>query len=72
MDGRSAATVSLLHTALRFECGQPMSYSTVAEKMFVQTNDSLEAPVFEEIQRNSIDDYLSCNDWEPLDGSSSN
>lgn len=72
MDGRSAATVSLLHTALRFERGQPMIYSLLAEKMFVQTNDSLEAPVFEEIQRDVIEDYLSCNDWEPLDGPSSN
>ncbi len=72
MDGRSAATVSLLHTALRFERGQPMIYSTVAEKMFMQTNNSLEAPLFVEIQRDCIDDYLSCNDWEPLDGSSLN
>lgn len=67
MDGRRAATVSLLHTALRFERGQPMIYSILAEKIFVQTNDSLEAPVFEEIQRECIDGYLSCNDWEPLD-----
>lgn len=72
MDGRCAATVSLLHTALRFERGQPMIYSTVAEKMFMQTNDSLEAPIFEEIQRDCINDFLNCNDWEPLDGSSSN
>ncbi len=72
MDGRRAATVSLLHTALRFERGRPMIYSELAEKMFVQTNDSLEVPVFEEIRRDFIEDYLSCNDWEPLDGPLSN
>ncbi len=72
MNGRRAAAVSLLHTALRFERGQPMIYSLLAEKMFVQTNDSLEAPVFEEIQRDVIEDYLRCDDWEPLDESPSN
>ena len=72
MDGRKAATESLLHTALRFDHGQPMIYSTLAEKMFVQTNDSLDVPVFEEILRDSIDDYLNYNDWEPLDESPPN
>lgn len=67
MDGRRAATESLLHTALRFHNGQPMIYSTIAEKMFVQTNNSLEMPVFEEIGPDSIEDYLNFDDWEPWD-----
>jgi len=49
MDGREAATKSAYHAALRFHHGQPMIYSTLAERMFVQTNDSLLKPVFEEI-----------------------
>jgi len=64
MDGREAATKSFLHAALRFHHGQPMIYSTIAKKMYVQTNDSLEMPVFEEITR-EFEDCLRCDDWEP-------
>lgn len=64
MDGREAATKSVYHAALRFHHGQPMIYSTLAERMFVQTNDSLLKPVFEEITL-EFEDCLSCDDWEP-------
>lgn len=67
MHGRRAATKSLLHAALRFHHGQPMIYSTIAEKIFVQTNNSLETPVFVEIESESVEDCLACSDWEPWD-----
>jgi hypothetical protein len=67
MEGRRAAAESLLHAALRFHDGQPMIYSTIAEKIFIQMNDSLEAPVFEQIDRGSVEDLLSRDDWEPWD-----
>jgi hypothetical protein len=40
--------------------------------MFVQTNDSLVAPVFEEIQPELIEDCLSYDDWEPWEDTSTN
>lgn len=64
MDGREAASKSLLHAALRFHHGQPMIYSTIAKRMFVQINDSLVDPVFEEITQ-ELEDCLRCDDWEP-------
>ena len=64
MGGIEAATKSGFHTALRFDNGQPMIYSTIAKKMFIQTNDSLVTPVFEEITR-ECEEYLSRDDWEP-------
>lgn len=66
MDGREAATKSPLHAALRFHQGQPMIYSTVAKRMYVQTNDSLVMPLFEEITR-EFEECLRCDDWEPWD-----
>ena len=44
-----------------------MIYSTIAEKIFVQTSNSLETPVFVEIESESVEDYLACSDWEPWD-----
>jgi hypothetical protein len=43
-----------------------MIYSTIAKKMFIQTNDSLVTPVFEEIT-GECEDYLNRDDWEPWD-----
>ncbi len=65
MYGREAASKSILHVAVRFQNGQPVIYSTIADRMYVQTNDSLEMPVFEEITQ-EFENYLNCNDWEPL------
>jgi hypothetical protein len=65
MNGRRAANKSRFRAALRFDNGQPMIYSTIAERIFVQVNDSLRKPVFEEIERGSIDDCLDHDDWEP-------
>jgi hypothetical protein len=64
MNGIEAASKSFFHVALRFHDGQPMIYSTIAKRMFVQTNDSLVTPVFEEITW-ELEDCLSCDDWEP-------
>lgn len=64
MDGREAAEKSPLHAALRFHHGQPMIYSTIAKRMYVQTNDSLETPLFQEITQD-FEDCLCCDDWEP-------
>ncbi len=66
MDGRNAARRSHLQAALRFHHGQPMIYSTIAKRMFVQINDSLVDPIFEEIT-SELEDCLSCDDWEPWD-----
>jgi hypothetical protein len=65
MDGRTAASTSPLQAALRFHCGQPMIYSTIAKRMFIQINDSLVDPLFTEVENASIQDYLGCDDWEP-------
>ncbi len=67
MDGRTAASTSPLQAALRFHLGQPMIYSTIAKKMFIQINDSLVGPLFTEVGRDSIQEYLACDDWEPWD-----
>lgn len=67
MDGRKAAATSPLRAALRFHCGQPMIYSTIAKRMFIQINDSLVEPRFTEVERDSVPDYLSYDDWEPWD-----
>lgn len=67
MEGRRAAAESLLHVALRFQNGHPMIYSTVAEKIFVQMNDSLEKPLFRQIDGDSVEDFLRQDDWEPWD-----
>ena len=64
MDGKQAASRSHLRAALRFHEGQPMIYSTIANKMFVQINESLTEPLFEEIT-DGMDECLSCEDWEP-------
>jgi hypothetical protein len=64
MDGRQAARRSHLQVALRFHFGQPMIYSTIAERMFVQINDSLLHPIFQEIT-SEFEDCLNCDDWEP-------
>ena len=64
MTGIEAATKSPFCAALRFDHGQPMIYSTIANRMFVQTNKSLERPVFEEITL-EIEVCLSYDDWEP-------
>jgi hypothetical protein len=72
MYGRTAASKSHFRAALRFHDGQPMIYSTIAKRMFVQTNDSLVAPVFEEIQPELIEDCLSYDDWEPWEDASTN
>ena len=64
MDGIEAATRSLYHAALRFDCGQPMIYSIIAKRMFVQINDSLVKPIFREITVD-LEDCLKCDDWEP-------
>lgn len=66
MDGKEAARRSRLRAALRFHDGQPMIYSTIAKRMFVQINDSLIDPVFEEIT-SELEDCLNCDDWEPWD-----
>ena len=64
MDGRKAATQSPLHAALRFRDGQPMIYSTIANRMFLQINDSLTEPLFVEIT-SGMEECLKCEDWEP-------
>ncbi len=66
MSGREAASRSPFHAALRFHDGQPVIYSTIVERMYVQTNYSLEKPVFEEITWD-FEELLSCEDWEPWD-----
>ena len=66
MDGRKAAQASHLQAALRFHHGQPMIYSTIAKRMFVQINDSLLDPIFEEIT-SGVDECLNREDWEPWD-----
>jgi hypothetical protein len=66
MGGIEAATKSGFRAALRFHNGRPMIYSTIAKKMFIQTNDSLVTPVFEEIT-GECEDYLNRDDWEPWD-----
>ncbi|HEU5403397.1 MAG TPA: hypothetical protein VFU86_18720 [Terriglobales bacterium] len=66
MDGRQAADQSHLHVALRFHFGQPMIYSTIAKRLFVQINDSLADPIFEEVITD-LEDCLNCDDWEPWD-----
>jgi hypothetical protein len=71
MNGTEAAQKSRLHAALRFDHGQPMIYSTIAKKMFVQLNDSLVRPTFEEITL-ELEDCLRCDDWEPWDDPSPN
>jgi hypothetical protein len=43
-----------------------MIYSTLAKRMFVQLNDSLVKPIFEEITW-ELEDCLRCDDWEPWD-----
>ncbi len=43
-----------------------MIYSTIAKRMFVQINDSLVDPMFEEIT-SELEECLSCDDWEPWD-----
>jgi hypothetical protein len=72
MYGRLAASKSHFRAALRFHNGQPMIYSTIAERIFVQTNDSLVAPTFEEIQADTIEECLSFDDWEPWEDSPTN
>jgi hypothetical protein len=67
MDGREAAASSPLRAALRFHCGQPMIYSTIAKRMFIQINDSLVKPMFTEVERESVQDYLGYDDWQPWD-----
>jgi hypothetical protein len=67
MDGRTAASTSPLQAALRFHFGQPMIYSTIAKKMFIQINDSLVDPLFTEVEHESVPDYLGYDDWEPWD-----
>ncbi len=67
MTGREAASTSPLQAALRFHFGQPMIYSTIAEKVFIQINDSLLAPLFTEVEHQSVHDYLGYDDWEPWD-----
>jgi hypothetical protein len=49
-----------------------MIYSTIAERIFVQTNDSLLAPVFEEIQPDGVEACLRYDDWEPWEESRAN
>ncbi len=66
MYGREAAKRSHLQAALRFHHGQPMIYSTIAKRMFVQINDSLVDPIFEEIT-SELEECLDCDDWEPWD-----
>jgi hypothetical protein len=71
MQGRQAAMKSHLHAALRFHNGRPMIFSTIANKVFVQINDSLEEPLFQEIT-DEIEYCLSCDDWEAWEGSAPN
>lgn len=66
MVGREAAAKSFSCAALRFHYGQPMIYSTIAEKMYVQTNSSLVKPIFEEVTWD-FEDCLQRDDWEPLE-----
>jgi hypothetical protein len=72
MYGRVAASKSHFRAALRFHHGQPMIYSTIAERIFVQTNDSLLAPVFEEIQPDGVEACLRYDDWEPWEEARAN
>lgn len=67
MTGREAASSSRFQAALRFHLGQPMIYSTIAKKVFIQINDSLAEPLFSEVERESINEYLGYDDWEPWD-----
>lgn len=67
MDGRTAASSSSLCAALRFHFGQPMIYSTIAKRMFIQINHSLVDPLFTEVETESIHEYLGYDDWEPWD-----
>lgn len=72
MTGSDAASTSPLQAALRFHFGQPMIYSTIAKRIFIQINDSLADPLFTEVDRDSVYEYLAYDDWEPWEGDSVN
>ena len=49
-----------------------MIYSTIAKRMFIQINNSLVEPRFTEVERDSVQDYLGYDDWEPWDAAPPN
>jgi hypothetical protein len=67
MTATEATAQSPYNAAVRQHNGQPMIYSTIARRMFLQSSRPGDEPVFEEVTADEMHSYLGYEDWRPWD-----